>query len=264
MANSQASLQVQRESIAGIDLEVIRGGLGRPLLALHGFQTIDPSAPFLAELAAHASIIAPSHPGFGDSARPADFETMYDLVHFYLDLLDTLPDERIDVIGFSFGGWLAAELAIKAGHRMNRLVLVDSVGIKVSDRETPDIFDVFNQHPEESIRRSWHDPARWRPPYDAMTDEQIVRIARNREALCLYAWHPYLHNPHLKRWLHRVRVPTVVLWGASDRIVLPSYGEAFARLIPGARFELIAAAGHHPEIEQAGAFVERVGAFLQR
>ena len=75
--------------------------------------------------------------------------------------------------------------------------------------------------------------------------------ARNWESLCLYGWHPYMHNPRLPRWLRHIACPTLVLWGASDGIVTPSYGEAYARLIPGARFELIPEAGHHPEIEQA-------------
>jgi pimeloyl-ACP methyl ester carboxylesterase len=143
-------------------------------------------------------------------------------------------------------------------------VLVDALGIKISDRETPDILDVFNTAPDEVRRRAWHDPARWAPDYDAMSDEELVARARNWDALCLYGWHPYLYNPQLKRWLGRIRVPTLVLWGASDGIVAPSYGRAYAARIPGARFELLAGAGHHPEIEQAEAFVDAVVRFLGR
>jgi pimeloyl-ACP methyl ester carboxylesterase len=95
-----------------------------------------------------------------------------------------------------------------------------------------------------------------------MSDEALVAHARNREALCLYAWDPYMYNPQLARWLGRIAVPTLVLWGASDRIVGPAYGRAYSALIPGARFELIDAAGHHPHIEQPEAFVERVVSFL--
>ena len=248
--------------VAGLELEVVRRGAGRPLLLLHGFQTVPAGAPFLELLGAHAEIIAPSHPGFGASPRPADFETVYDLVHLYLEVLETLPNERVSLMGLSFGGWLAAEVAVKAGSRIDRLVLVDALGIKVADRETPDILDVFNAHPSEVRRQSWHDPDKWAPRYDDMTDEELVRIARNRDALCLYAWHPYMYNPQLKRWLRRIRRPTLVLWGASDGIATPAYGEAYARLIPGARFQLIGESGHHPEIEQPRIFAERVGAFL--
>ena len=135
MTNTVAA-PTERLSVAGCDLEVVRRGKGRPVLLLHGFQNLDPSAPFVESLGRHVEIIAPSHPGFGRSKRPADFETVYDLVHLYLDLLDALPYEQVSVMGFSFGGWLAAELAIKAGRRIDRLVLVDALGIKISDRET--------------------------------------------------------------------------------------------------------------------------------
>lgn len=261
MTNAIAAA-TERLSVAGCDLEVVRRGKGRPVLLLHGFQNVDPSAPFLDGLGRQAEIIAPSHPGFGDSKRPVDFGTIYDLVHLYLDVLDALPYEKVSLIGFSFGGWLAAELAIKAGKRIDRLVLVDALGIKISGPDTPDILDVFNKHPNEVIRCGWHDPKRWAPDYDAMEDEQLIVRARNWDALCRYGWHPYMYNPQLKRWLHRIKQPTMVVWGASDGIVKPSYGETYAKLIPGARFELIPDAGHYPEIEQSDAFVKRVGGFL--
>jgi hypothetical protein len=95
-----------RLSVGDLELEVVRRGKGRPLLLLHGFQTVPADAPFLDLLGQHAEIIAPSHPGFGDSPRPADFETVYDLVHLYLEVLDTWPNEPVSLMGLSFGGWL--------------------------------------------------------------------------------------------------------------------------------------------------------------
>ncbi|HST75395.1 MAG TPA: alpha/beta hydrolase [Acetobacteraceae bacterium] len=255
---------ISSESVHGISLEVLRAGKGRPVLLLHGFQQIDPDAPFVELLARRGQVIAPSHPGFGRSARPDGFETIYDLVRLYLAMIESLPHERITLVGFSFGGWLAAEIAVACAHRLEQLVLVDALGIKLSDRETPDILDVFNTHPDEVRRRSWHDPARFAPDLDAMSDEALVIRARNWDSLCLYGWQPYMYNPQLPRWLRRVSVPTLVLWGASDRIVKPSYGEAYAALIPGARFQQIANAGHHPEIEQPAAFVDHVLGFLDR
>ena len=250
--------------MSGTDLEVLRRGVGRPVLLLHGGQNVDPRAPFLDMLGKHAEIIAPSHPGFGRTARPADFETVYDLVHFYLEVLEGLPHDKVTLIGLSFGGWLAAELAVNCRHRLEGLVLVDAFGIKVSNRETQDILDVFNTAPQEVQRRSWHDPATWAPDLDVLSDEELVIRARNWESLCLYGWNPYMYNPQLKRWLSRITVPTLVVWGASDGIVKPSYGRAYASLIPASRFELIERAGHHPEIEQARAFVDTVVKFLNR
>jgi len=250
-------------SVAGVELEVLRRGAGNPLLLLHGFQHIDPRLPVVDLLARDAQLIAPSHPGFGRSSRPADFGTVYDLVHLYLGLLDTLPPGPLTLMGLSFGGWLAAEIAVKAGRRIDRLILVDALGIKVSDRETPDILDVFNAHPEDVIAGSWHDPQAYAPRYDDMEDDELVARARNWETLARYGFHPYMHNPQLKRWLSSIKARTLVLWGASDGVVKPAYGEVYAKLIPGARFESIANAGHHPEIEQPEAFAARVRAFLK-
>ena len=253
----------ERLIVHGIELEVVRRGSGRPILALHGFNTIDLAAPFLDLLARHGEIVAPSSPGFGHSPRPKDFDKVYELIHLYLAALDELPGDKVTLIGFSFGGWLAAEIAAVCSHRLDKVVLVDPLGIKISDRETADILDIFNRSPDTVRGASWHDPDRFAPDYNAMSDEALVVRARNREALCLYAWHPYMYNPQLPRWLGRIKVPTLLVWGASDRVVTPDYGRAYARLIPRSRFALIEAAGHHPEIEQPEAFVGQVAAFLE-
>jgi pimeloyl-ACP methyl ester carboxylesterase len=188
---------------------------------------------------------------------------MYDLIHLQRALLDTLPGERITLAGLSFGGWLAAEVAALGHPRLTRLVLVDPVGIKISDRETADILDVFNRSPDEVRRAEWHDPDRFAPDFDAMEDAEIVRYARDRDALCLYAWHPYMYNPRLRAWLHRISVPTLVVWGESDGIVTPAYGREFARAIPGARFETIAGCGHHPEIERPEELAALIASFVK-
>ena len=255
-------MSTERMTINGIELEVLRRGRGRPLLLLHGMDTLPPQARFLDLLGEHAEILAPSAPGFGNSARPADFDTVYDLVHLYLALLDNLGS-NVALVGLSFGGWLAAEIAVACSHRLDRLVLVDAVGIKLGGPTTRDILDIFNRNPAEVSRAAWHDPAK-APDRDAMSDEDLVIHARNWEALCLYAWHPYMYNPQLKQWLGRIRVPTLVLWGDSDGIVSPDYGRAYAGLIPDARFELVAEAGHHPELEQPERLAAKIAAFLNR
>lgn len=259
---------------ANIDLEVLRraGPSDRPILLLHGVDPVGPNAPFLDPLAELGEVVAPSHPGFGNSPRPDHFDTIYDLVHLYLSVLDATPAERVRLIGFSFGGWIAAELAAVGHKKLDRLVLVDPFGIKLAGREERDFPHLFNTNPDNLNRCAWHDPTK-RPPGayglgwhsaigDAMSDEDMVRLARGWDALCLYGWRPHMYNPQLKHWLHRIAVPTLVLWGASDRIVGPDYGRGYAELIPGARFETIDAAGHHPELEQPKPFVERVGSFF--
>lgn len=262
----------ERLCVGPLDLEVLRRGSGRPILVVHGVNPVSPNAAFLDLLAGHGEIIAPSHPGFGHSPRPDDFDTMYDLVHLYRELLDALPG-KVTMIGFSFGGWIAAEVAAGGSAKLDRLILVDPVGIKLGGREERDIVHFFNTNPAELNRRSWHDPARrptgvyglgWQAVIDeAIGDDDLVVLARNWDALCLYAWRPHMYNPQLKHWLRRIAVPTLVLWGAGDRIVTPGYGRAYSALIPSAQFATIEEAGHHPELEQPSAFVDHVVRFLQ-
>lgn len=261
MTGSVAS-HADRLTVRDVDLEVVRRGAGRTVVFLHGFHPLGPHAPFLERLSRQAFVLAPSHPGFGASARPDDVETVYDLVHLYGELIDALPADKVTLIGASFGGWLAAEIAASCPHRLDRLVLVDALGIKLGDRETPDILDVFNTHPDAVRRAGWHDPDRSAPDFDALSDAALTRHARDRDALCLYGWEPYMYNPRLKRWLGRIAAPTLVLWGASDGIVTPAYGRAYAALIPGARFAVIEEAGHHPELERPDALADRILEFL--
>jgi pimeloyl-ACP methyl ester carboxylesterase len=255
-------------------LEALRRAGGRgsaTILLVHGINPIDPQAAFLPPLAELGAIIAPSHPGFGRSPRPDDFDTMYDLVRLYLAVLDDIAGEDVTLIGLSFGGWIAAEVAVCRPRRLGRLVLVDPVGIKLGSREERDIAHFFNTAPDELQRRAWHDPASrppgasglgWQMQIGEAGDDQIVSLARDWDALCLYAWRPHMYNPQLRHWLHRIAVPTMVLWGASDDIVTPDYGCAYAGLISGARFRLIESAGHHPELERPDAFVAAVAEFL--
>jgi pimeloyl-ACP methyl ester carboxylesterase len=255
------------------ELEILRAGneAADTVLLIHGINPISPRAAFVAGLARSRYVVAPSHPGFGASPLPPDFDTMYDLVNLYLDVLDHLPDATT-VIGFGFGGWIAAELAVAGHPKLQRLILVDPVGVKLGGREERDIVHMFNTNPIELNRRSWHDPAArptgihglgWQATIDdSMTDAEMISLARNWDSLCLFAWRPHMFNPQLKHWLHRISVPTLVLWGESDGIVTPDYGRQYAGLIPGSVFETISAAGHHPELEQPDAFVACVERFL--
>jgi pimeloyl-ACP methyl ester carboxylesterase len=268
--------EIGKLSFGPFELEVLRSGgarrSGQAIVLVHGANAISPTAPFLAPLAEIGEVFAPSLPGFGHSSRPEDFDTMYDLVHLLLAVLDGMADEQVTMIALSFGGWIAAEVAVCRPRKLGRLVLVDPVGIKISGREERDIVHFFNTSPDELNRCAWHDPENrpagcyglgWHTAIrEAMSDEEMITLARNWDALCLYAWRPHMYNPQLKHWLHRVAVPTLVLWGASDRIVTPAYGRAYANLIPGARFEVIEGAGHHPELEQPQAFVAAVRDFL--
>jgi pimeloyl-ACP methyl ester carboxylesterase len=250
-------------TVHGVTLEIVERGQGRPILWLHGEDGLDPGAPFLDLLAAHGRVVAPSHPGFGHSPDVGHIDSVDDLSYLYLDLLAERDLRDVILIGSSMGGWIAAEMAVKSSDRLGGLVLVAPLGIKIGDRETRDIPDIFALPPNEVIRLQYRDPARASLDHSKLSDDQLTVIARNREATALYAWEPYFHNPKLRRWLHRITVPTVLLWGADDRFVTAAYyGAAYRGAIPGARFETIDRAGHFPHVEEPAAFVERVRAFL--
>lgn len=251
-------------TIHGVQLEVVDRGQGRPILLLHEEDGLTPRAPFLALLAAYGRVLAPSHPGFGHSPDSTFIDTVDDLSYLYLDLLAELNLRDVVVIGCSLGGWIAAEMAVKSTERIDKLVLVAPVGIKVGDRETRDIPDIFALSPAEVTRLKYHDPTRAAIDYTILSDDELTVIARNREATALYVWEPYCHNPKLRHRLHRIDIPTLLLWGASDRFVPPGYyGAAYQKAIPGAKLEMIDEAGHLPHIEQPETCVERVRAFIE-
>jgi pimeloyl-ACP methyl ester carboxylesterase len=249
--------------INGIRIDAIERGSGTPLLFLHPSIGLEPTAPVFNRLAERARLIAPSHPGFDNSEQPPAFKTVDDLAYFYLDLMDELDLKEVTLVGVSLGGWIAAEIAVKSTARIARLILADAVGIKVGGRDTRDIADFFAIPDQEFIERAYANSALGVRDYKAMAEADVRIAARNREATARYAWSPYMHDPKLKSRLHRIKVPTLLLWGDSDRIVTEAYGRAYAAAIPGARFETIAKAGHFPHLEQADEFARRVHAFME-
>jgi pimeloyl-ACP methyl ester carboxylesterase len=249
-------------TVNGISVPVIERGRGRPVLFLHPGIGIEPSAAVLDHLAGQARVIAPIHPGFGQSPAPKWMTTIDDLAYFYLDLLDALDLRDVAVVGVSLGAWIAAEIAVKTTQRLSHLVLANAVGIKVGDRETRDIADIFAITESQFNELAYCDPRLGVRDYKTMPDAEVMAAARNREALGRYGWSPYMHNPKLKGRLHRIRIPTLVVWGTSDRILSEGYGRAYAAAIPGAQFELIERAGHFPHLEQPEEFARRVFAFI--
>ncbi|MGC1780075.1 MAG: alpha/beta hydrolase [Xanthobacteraceae bacterium] len=247
--------------VAGTRIDLIERGAGPPLLFLHAENGIEPAAAAIGALALSAHVIAPTHPGFGRSELPAGMRTVDDLSYFYLDLLDHLDLRATIVVGVSLGAWIAAEIAVKSTARISRLVMANAVGVKVGDRETRDIADIFALTDKEYLDIVYADPQAGQRDYKALPDAEVLAVARAREATARFAWNPYFHNPRLKSRLHRINVPTLVLWGSHDRMLSEAYGRAYCAMIPGARFEPIDRAGHFPHQEQPKVFTERVLAF---
>jgi pimeloyl-ACP methyl ester carboxylesterase len=250
------------QTINGLQIEILSRGNGKPLLFLHPELGLDPTAAIVERLASSRRLIAPSHPGFGRSEVTKSLTTVDDLAYFYLDLLDELDLRDTALVGVSFGAWIAAEIAIKSTGRLSHLVLADAFGIKVGDRETRDIPDIFAMVDSQYAELAYADPAAGKVDYTTKPEPELKIVARNRESTARYAWSPYMHDPKLKGRLHRIRIPTLVLWGDKDRLSAPDYGRAYAAAIPGARFELIERCGHFPHLEQPDAFARQVLGFI--
>lgn len=255
-------MNVELSLVSGVEVEVARAGKGRPIVFLHGGDGMSPDAPFARLLAEENLLIAPSHPGFGGSELPAAYRTVDDLAYFYLDFLKEWALDHVVLVGVSFGGWIAAEIAIKCTSRIAGLILVDAVGAKFEGPETREIADLFSVPQYQQPDLIYASVAQHRPNFAQMSDDALIRLARNHQSFALYGWSPTLHDPKLVNRLHRIDVPTTLLWGAEDRIVSPSYGQRFAKAIPGAAFELIDGAGHLPHIEQPELFVAAVRRFI--
>jgi pimeloyl-ACP methyl ester carboxylesterase len=256
-----------RLTIRGIGLETLRLGAGPPLLILHDIECLNEPRPFMELLGGDFSIVAPSHPGFGASDLPGDFDSVSDLAYLYLDLLR--QEGPMSVLGLGFGGWIAAEMAVRCSHEMRDLVLADAVGIKTAGRETAEIADTFVMNPGQFLASAWHDPVLAGehmplPGLPSLDEARLTTLLRNRQSAALFGWNPFMHHPRLYRRLYRITAPTLVIWGQSDRVVGVEYGRAYAAAIPGARFQTVEAAGHYPYLEQPERFSALVSAFLKR
>jgi pimeloyl-ACP methyl ester carboxylesterase len=154
-------------------------------------------------------------------------------------------------------------MCVRCLERIDRLVLIDSVGVKFGGREERDIADIYALPTGELRRRTFFDPARVAPDYARLGDDELGVVARDRQATALYGWRPYMHDPGLRQWLHRVRVPALVVWGENDGIVTPEYGRKLCRSLPDARFEPIPQAGHYPQLERPDEVADAVERFAR-
>jgi pimeloyl-ACP methyl ester carboxylesterase len=246
-----------------MDIELERRGSGQPLLLLYGEEGLEPEAPFLEELAKNYEVFIPSPPGFGNSERPDWISSLDDVSYIYLDLVEKLALKNAPVVGFSLGGWLAAEIATKDDSFISKLVLVDAYGIKPGGPFDRDIADFWSLHPSQVLKLKWHDTEKGKRDFPSMPEEKLTIVARNIESLARFCWDPFMHNPKLKHRLHRIKVPTRVIWGEHDGIVAPAYGKAYAEAIPGATLQVIPGAGHFPHLEQPESFMTALREFLR-
>lgn len=239
-------MRMETIDLAGVQLDLTVQGSGPPMLYLHPEHHVHLHAPFIEALAERWTVYAPRHPGFDGRRPPSDFRRVDDLAYLYLDLLERLGLESVAVLGASFGGWIALEMAVRDSARLNALGLIAPLGVKVGGREQRGFTDL-SALPEDAAARCLF--AGTPPDMARFSEDEVIAVARDRQYLAYYAWKPYLHNPALARWLHRVTVPTHLLWGAQDGYAAPALGEQLAARIPQTRLDILPGAGHYPQIE---------------
>ena len=250
--------------LADARVQLVKGGGGEPLLILHGEMGYPGWLRFHEALARHCSLYIPSHPGFGESERLDWVMNMRDLAGWYLGALEEMVPGPVNVVGFSLGGWLAAEMVTMEPDRFKSLVLVGAAGVRPPDGE---ILDMFLVGAKEYITAGFLEPGSTQEFHELCpedpTPERIESWEVAREEACRLSWKPYMHYPALPHLLRRAgRLRTLIVWGKQDPIVPLSAAEVYHESIGGSRLVVLDGCGHHPEIEKTDEFVELVHGFL--
>ena len=245
----------------GCKLHVQRAGQGEPLLFLHGAQGLSGAEPGLEALALEYQVITPDHPGFGRSAVSDIVDDVADLALFYLDLIDALGLKQVHLVGHCIGGWVALEMAIRSTQRIKSLVLANAAGIRVKGVPRADMF-VCSEDDLLKLLFANGGGSAWLKSWRATPDLEDI-YDRNRAAAAKFSWSPRLCNPKLEHWLHRVDVPTHIVWGAQDRVIPPAYAAALKDKIKGASATTLPDCAHLPHIEQPQAFADDVVQFIR-
>jgi pimeloyl-ACP methyl ester carboxylesterase len=248
--------------VRGTQIEMITAGSGNTLLFLHGAGGAGRWWPFHERLARDFTVRLPTHPGHGGTPAADWIEHISDLALHYLDLLDEIGLERVHLVGASFGGWIAAEMATVASHRLHSLVLIDPVGIKVDGWIYPFL---FGMDIPELVATLFHDPAAAiaLAPKDQSVDT-LVELYRERTAVARVSWNPYLYNPLLRRRLGRIRARTLLCWGKHDRLAPLACAATWQREVPGAELRLFSRSGHLPHLEEPEATASAILEFTRR
>ena len=245
-------------------VHVRRAGSGEPLVFLHGAGGQNAIEPWMETLARKYDVIVPEHPGWGSSTGIDHLDDVIDMALFYHDLFDALGLASVNLMGNSFGGMLAAEISALSPSYVRKLVLVDAAGLWSDEAPLPDYFIMT---PGELAQALWADPeaaAARLPQVDPEDREAQARAMLTREkamsAAGKFIWP--IPDKGLKKRIHRIKAPTLIVWGEKDGLIPPIYGLLFQKSIRTAKLVTIPNAGHVPMVEQPDAFVQAVTAFL--
>ena len=248
-----------------VKCRVLEGGSGAPLVFFHGAGGLLKENPFLDALAQRHSVFAPEWPGYGESTGEELLEDMLDFTLHGWDVVDALGLTRPNIAGHSMGSMIAAEMACIAPRDVGKLTLVAPAGLWMDEHPIPDVFAML---PFEIANVMFADPQKGQAlmtggadlsDIEALKDYYIA--SQRRLAMAGKILFP-IPNRRLSKRLYRLTAETLLVWGASDRLIIPAYAERWQSLIPRARVEMIQGAGHMLPYEQQDAFVQAVQKFL--
>jgi len=250
-----------RHKVRDVSLRVRRDGKGPPLVYLHGPAGLPEWTPFFVQLAQAHEVMVPEHPGFGTSDNPAWIRNVGDVAMYYLDFLDGLNVPRVHLVGHALGGWIAAEVAVRNAARLASLTLIAPAGLRQKGLPAG---DNFIWSPEETVRNLFYDQSFAEKMLAHVPSEEEADLAlTNRFMAAKLGWEPRWFNPALERWLHRIPVPTLVLWGADDKFLPSQYVEGWRARVPDVTVEILPQCGHLPQVERADATAASIVRFLK-
>ena len=245
----------------GLDLRVMEiGERDAPaLLLLHGSGGVGSLGELPSRLAGDYRVLAPSHPGFDGTHRPEGLSEIHQLATLYVEYLEEHALRNVTVVGFSLGGWTAMEMVVRDSGRIGRLILVDPIGVQTAEAA---ITNPATLRVEEALRANYHDPDPFLAAAAAASEEQRAAQAGNMQAASVYTANG-LFNPALPGLLAEVEIPTLVVFGESERIVPLASGHAIVEAVSGpAMLHLIPRAGHRPQLEQPAQVEDAIRQFL--
>jgi len=248
---------------AGAEMGVVRGGSGKPILVLHDELGYSGWLEWNEGLARERSFVIPLQPGFGQTERIDWIRSYRDLAGLYSQIVRELGAAPIDVIGFSAGGYIAAEMAAADPNIFSHMVLVAPMGIKPEVGEIADFLAMtVRNHLLSTVADAAKTPEFTKIYGAQMTPAQFEAFEDARSETARIGWEPFMHNPSLPHLLRGVKIPTLLVWGTRDAIVPRGCIDAYRAAIAGAQVALCEGVGHRPEIESAAEFDRIVSKFL--
>ena len=246
--------------IGDVGVSLRRAGKGPPLLFLHGADGYSQWLPFFDALAEQYELLVPEHPGFGASDDPPLIRSVSDMAMFYLDFLETLKLRDLHIVGHSLGGWIAAEILVRDRSRAKSLTLISSAGIRVEGVPSGDLF-IWNR--EELLRNIFYNQAYADIALSLQpTEQQVDTMLKNRFTATKLGWQPRWYNPDLEKWLHRIKLPALIIWGDEDKVMPADYAGLWRERLPDARLVMIEKCGHVPQVEKLSETIDPLRDFL--